>query len=640
MKKLDSQTPELTEANIDKIAVLFPQVVTEKEAQDGTLTRSVDFDLLRQELSGSVVEGGDERYRLDWPGKRASLLKANTPIKKTLRPVREESVDFDTTQNLFIEGDNFEALKILQESYLGKVKMIYIDPPYNTGKDFVYKDNFTKNKADYEEEIGAVDEEGNKMFRENTRTNPRFHSDWLSMMYERLIIARDLLSEDGVIFISIDDNEVHNLRKICDEIFGENNFIQNFMWLHGKGKKDKHSRTLQQYILCYAKSKEELPEWSILKNKNYDFQNPDNDPDGPWFSGSVSFSEERSNQDHSNYYTITSPSGVVWQRQWQCSEDQMHEYIKNNRIYWGLGPDYSKVPRLKIRPGDKEEVIPENIIDNVGTTKSAEKEIRALFGADVFSYPKPKRLISHLVALTTQDNDLIVDFFAGSATTFHSVLSQNSEDGGSRKTIIVQLPEELDLALAGDVIEKKKIENAIEYLSRAGKPLNVAELARERMRLSVSEVKKNHAEKIKERHAENDFDTGFRTYRVDDTAFLDVERQPTHLGQGELLALANNLRSDRTSEDLLTQVMLELGLTLDLPIEEKEISGHKIFFVAQNALVACLDGKVPLTLIDEMVKCSPLQVVFRDSSFGSDQDRINAETHIKRLSPDTELLVL
>ncbi len=637
MDKLKMATPDLTDENILKMEKLFPNVVTETTDETGNIKKIIDFEQLRQMLSKNIVEDSDERYRLDWPGKKASILKANTKITKTLRPCKNESVNFDTTENLYIEGDNFEVLKVLQESYLGKVKMIYIDPPYNTGKDFVYKDNFKLSKEEYESELDITDEDGGKLVK-NTDTNGRFHSDWLSMMYTRLIIARDLLTDDGVIFMSIDDNEVHNLRKIADEIFGEENFVQSFMWLHGKGKKDKNSRTLQQYIICFSKNKFLLSDWKVYKEKNYEFTNPDNDPIGPWFSGSISFSEERSNSNHKNFYEITSPSGVIWKRQWQCSKKEMETFIKEGRIYWGPYPKFENVPRYKIRPGDIEEIIPENILSNFGTTQSAQSYLDNLLSTNVFNYPKPINLIKHLISLSTKKKDIILDFFSGSATTSHAIMQLNAEDGGNRKFIMVQLPEELDENRCSTEAEKQTVRNAIKFLNNLAKPLNICEIGKERIRRAGKKILEENAEKLKERNTP--LDIGFRVYKTDSSNMKDVFYHPSKLTQDELDFSESNIKDDRTAEDLLTQVILDLGLELSLPIEEKEIKGNKIFFVQTNALVACFDQNINFDIIDEMATVKPFKAVFKDACFKDDKDRINVEERFKRLSPETKVMVL
>jgi len=660
MNKLTGSTPDLTRANIEKIAELFPAVMTESGGEDGAPARAIDFDLLRQTLSGALADGPDERYRLDWPGKRASLLKANTPIKKTLRPDHASSVDFDTTENVFIEGDNFEALKILQESYLGKVKMIYIDPPYNTGKDFVYSDNFTQDKADYDEEIEAVDDEGNKMFKENTRTNPRFHSDWLSMMYERLTIARDFLNENGVIFISIDDNEVHNLRQVCNEVYGEANYLTTLhiqvRYSDKSINEEKPFKPLLEHILVYAKDgnvfepnrseeaytlekfiykiKENAVGEEIMVGNNQVTvfkqgewglvmldQGDEKQLKETWISGSI-------------YSTMS--YGKVFQKvvEPRIELDGLGSLYKvHGRGDDGLGYRYYTGPAKKgAKRGKMYSGVPlkrvEEINSELGSVRltpiptffdySAEfGNIRHEGGTAFNSGKKPVDLLCQLLGYHKEKNIIVLDFFAGSASTAHAVIRKNIEDGGNRKFIMVQLAE--------------SVQNNVEYE-------NIAQISRERIRRAAAKIKVDYAEQLTAR--EVPLDTGFRAYTVADSVFLDVEKHPSELEQAQLLDLANNIKADRTPADLLTQVMLELGLTLDLQIETKIVGVNTVFYVAGNSLVACFDAKVPLTLIDEIAKCQPLRVAFKDASFGSDDDLINAETHLKRLSPDTILSVI
>jgi adenine-specific DNA-methyltransferase len=663
MKKLDMKTNDHTEENIDKIAELFPKVVTEKEGGDGTTTRSVDFDLLRQLLSDSLVDGPDERYRLDWPGKRRSLLKANTPITKTLRPVREESVDFDITQNLFIEGDNFEALKILQESYLGKVKMIYIDPPYNTGKDFVYSDKHTMDEEDYTELTGAEDEEGNRMFRENTRTNPRFHSDWLSMMYERLIIARDLLRDDGVIFISIDDNEVHNLRKVCDEIFGESNFIDSISRLmKSGGNKGQFFSPNVEYILVYARNIENTkvfraPLSEEYKDKIYNKIETNGEKSGQRYREMGLYQAGLDSRPNQRYWIkcpdgsfvlppgFTIPDKVeagvqvrpkygdgVWR--WIFSRYES-ELAKGNIVFKetetsslidqnGKKSKWNIYTKIWLSDREDEGRVPTDFISNYENRLSS-AELKAL---DMpFDFAKPSQLISYLVSLVDRaESDIILDFFSGSATTAHAVMQQNAEDGGNRKFIMVQLPEETP---------------SDSEASKAGYK-NIAELGRERIRRAAAKIKGDYADKLAER--ETPLDTGFRTYRVDDTNMKDVFYHPTEVDQASIDGLVDNVKEDRTSEDLLTQVILDLGLTLDLPIEVKEVGGNTVHCVGGNALVACLDTQITDEAVEEIAKLEPLKVVLRDATFGSGPDRDqnieNIQNDFKRLSPDTEITIL
>lgn len=657
MNKLDMKTPDLTDKNIEKIAELFPQVVTEKEGVDGESTRSVDFDLLRQLLSDSLVEGNDERYRLDWPGKRRSLLKANTPISKTLRPVREESVNFDTTQNLFIEGDNFEALKILQESYFGKVKMIYIDPPYNTGRDFVYSDKHTMGDEEYTELTGAEDEEGNRMFRENTRTNPRFHSDWLSMMYERLIIARDLLSDDGVIFISIDDNEVHNLRKVCDDVMGDGNFVAEIIRNTNSAKNQSLFVSVShENCLIYARDVASLEKkhaenkWSVKKNnvdaykaKVRELQNAGLSTDEiseelklltkyPRFIDFVNYwyfderglyqKADMGGVKNGNNTTILNPltgkNDPIPPGGFRYKTEELERLKNDGRIHFHTD---GSLPRLKRYLDENSTQRPRSIMsDDQRPDASLMTEL-----STPFDNPKQLTFMSRLTSISDKDA-IVLDFFSGSATTAHAVMQQNAEDSGNRKFIMVQLPEETP---------------SDSEASKAGYK-NIAELGRERIRRAAKKIETDFADKLAERGMP--LDTGFRTYRVDDTNMKDVFYHPTEITQDSLGGFVDNVKDDRTAEDLLTQVILQLGLTLDLPIEVKTLSGNTVYCVGGNALLACLDSQLTDGAIDEIAKLEPLKLVLRDSTFGTgpdrDQNRINLENRLKRLSPDTSVSVL
>lgn len=659
MQKITPITTDLTEKKIDQISRIFPNVITEKEADDGSIVRAVDFDLLRQELSKTIVEDENERYRLDWPGKKASILKANTPINKTLRPIREESVNFDTTENLYIEGDNFEALKILQESYLGKVKMIYIDPPYNTGKDFVYKDNFSQTRSEYEDELGILDEEGGRLVR-NTDTNGRFHSDWLSMMYERLIIARDFLADDGVIFISIDDNEAHNLRKICDDVFGEENFIAQLVW----EKKKKGAflsgavTNIKEYVIVYSReistfqgmigeinSSEET--YPVIKTTN---------------SRGVRLIKKGivSKYKEENFFVKTGTrisSGnmelillsdleitdgklakdVKVDSNWIYSQELLDRYAEDNSLYITQDLYFRRVvsePRTKmlkdILPMRGTEsngisfVYSEDLFqDGWGTNEDGFDELHTLFGIQsLMSFPKPSKLLAKLLLSVCRfDNNAIVfDFFSGSATTAHAVMQLNAEDGGRRRFIMVQIAEETD-------------EQSEAY--KAGYK-TISDIGKERIRRAGAKI----LEESKDKEGIENLDVGFRVFRVDDTNMADVARHPTELSQETLLDFVENIKPDRTPEDLLIETMLGLGLTLDLPIVRKEIDHKVVFFVEENSLVACFEADVDDILIDQIAKSQPLRVVFRDSSFQDDKDRINLENRFKSLAPDTVISVI
>ena len=625
-------TPDLTDVNIEKIGALFPNIITETRNESGEIIKAVDFDLLKQALSKSLVEDENERYRLDWPGKKASLLKANTPITKTLRPCREESVNFDTTENLYIEGDNFEVLKILQESYLGRIKMIYIDPPYNTGNDFIYRDNFSKNKDEYEQELGLTDEEGGKLFK-NTDTNGRYHSDWLSMMYERLLVARDFLSDDGVIFISIDDNEVHNLRKICDEILGESNFIATIVWKHTQQSKndERHFSRQFNYNIVYAKNILDLPDFYFDRteedNKNY--ANPDNDPKGYWRSGDV----RSPNYRRTLCFDIIAPNGKVINAPangWRWSEASIKEKIKTGEIIFKN--DGSGIIR-KIYLADQSGRTPENLWEGVsfGTTRQATAVIKELFdGIQVYDTPKPKELIIAMMKIASDPDDIILDFFSGSSTTAHAVMQLNAEDGGNRKFIMVQLPESCDQNSEAYKTGYKTIaEIGKERIRRAGKKI-VEEMKDKNQQLELGEVPVDLTK----------LDIGFRVYKSDTSNLKDVFYHPSELDQEMLSSLESNIKENRTPEDLLTQVILDLGLELTLPIEINQILGNTVYFVQTNALVACFDENVDFNIVDHIADHKPLRVVFRDASFVDDKDRINVEERFKRLSPETKVTVI
>jgi adenine-specific DNA-methyltransferase len=626
MEKLTMKSVDLTQVNIDKIAELFPNVITEARDEHGKVIRAVDFDLLRQELSDVLVEGEKERYQLTWPGKKQAILNANTPIDKTLRPVKEDSVDWDSTKNLYIEGDNLEVLKLLQESYLSKVKCIYIDPPYNTGKDFVYRDDFSEPVDEYLEETGQMDEEGNRLFQ-NTESNGRFHSDWLTMMYSRLKIARNLLRDDGVLFISIDDNEVHNLKKLCDQIFGEQNFVANIIWQKkfSRANDATYFSTMHDHILCYCKNHLSYYDkgWEIglLPRGNEipeGYSNPDNDPRGVWTSVVLSAKSGSS----SLIYEIETPTGRVCSppsgRFWSVNKEKFLELVKDNRIWFGKNGDGT--PRLKTFLSEVQNGLRPNTIwlhSEAGHNQEGKQETKALFdGVGVFDGPKPVKLLKYILAVANLEKDSIVlDFFSGSATTAHAVMHLNAEDGGNRKYIMVQLPEKTD-------------ETSEAY--KAGFK-NICEIGKERIRRA--------AKKIKEETGA-DIDYGFRVFRVDSSNMKDVYYTPDKLKQGDMFDLASNIKEDRTGEDLLIQVMLELGLELSLPMETKQIEGKTVHYVAGNSLIACFDDNVPESVMKQIAADQPLRVVFRDSSFEDDSARINVEELFKMLSPGTEIQVL
>lgn len=620
------KSKDLTNENLEKIAELFPNVITEIKDEKGNVTKAIDFELLKQELSDEIVEGNKERYQLTWPGKKEAIVIANTPIDKTLRPVKEDSLNWDTTENLYIEGDNLEVLKLLQESYLGKIKCIYIDPPYNTGNDFIYNDNFVQDKDEYFEESGQVDEEGNRLFQ-NTEYNGRYHSDWLTMMYPRLKLARNLLSEDGVIFISIDDNEVHNLRKICDEIFGERNFVAILVREAIKGGSiSKHVRVVHDYILIYAKSISDI-EFSGIEIEGIELNLEDEKGKyakgrelNKWGAGS------RREDAPGMWYPIPGPNGEeVYpirndgsEGRWRLGKEKLLKLVKDGDVIFEKRSNATYIVYEKIRdsaPRIKQftTLFKDNYVNAKGT-----EEIKKLFELErtIFDYSKPVKLIIDLMIMCSCDNnDIILDFFSGSATTAHAVMDLNAEDGGSRKYIMVQLPEPTD--------EKSEAH-------KAGFE-NIAEIGKERIRRAGKKIKEE---------TDADIDYGFRVYKVDSSNMKDIYYRPDELEQNMLDQLESNIKEDRTSLDLLTQVILEAGLELSLPMETKEIQGKEVHFVAGNSLVACFDEDVNEELIKEIAKIEPLKAVFRDNSFKSCPDKINLEEIFEGISPNTDIRVL
>ncbi len=645
MKKLNMHTPNLTAGNIAKIAELFPSVITEKEGVGGAVEKAVDFDLLRQVLQGDIVEGDDERYRLDWPGKRASLLKANTPITKTLRPDRESSVDFDTTQNLFIEGDNFEVLKILQESYLGKVKMIYIDPPYNTGTAMIYSNDFSKSESEYDEEIGAIDEDGGRLFR-NMDSNGRFHSDWLSMIYERILIARDLLTVDGFMTLAIDHNELNNLTSICDEVFGENNRIGVVTVVHkpeGRNQ-EKFFGTSNEFMLVYAKNKDEANFNDVVLDDSLAELFDSSDERGKFkFKNFIRLSDGkyslRINKPHFYYpvyvsddfkevslsekkgFTAVYPiTDAGQERTWKTTPETLVDRFNKGDLIFAKDSDGRVQLFEKLR---ENQVIKTHWIDkkyhgyHFGT-----KIIDALLGDKTFDFPKSLFLMKDILKMMVSNNDIILDFFAGSATTAHAVMQLNAEDEGVRKFIMVQIPEKTP-----EDSDAKK----------AGYE-TIAEIGKERIRRAGKKILEENKEKLALRTTP--LDIGFRVYKTDTTNMKDVYYHPSELKQDLLPTLTDNIKGDRTSEDLLTQIILDLGLELSLPVEKKEVCGNTVYFVQGNALVACFDDAIDFAIVDEIAKIEPLKMVFKDASFKKEQDRTNFETRFKRLSPETVVTVL
>mgnify|MGYP000980897073 CR=1 FL=1 len=645
MEKLTQETVNFTEKNIDRIAALFPSAITETKDADGKLKRVVNFHQLRQLLSDEVVDG-EECYEFTWVGKKQSIIEGNRPIRKTLRPSKEESKNWDSTENLYIEGDNLDVLKLLQNSYLNKVKMIYIDPPYNTGNDFIYRDNFKVSKEDYEEELGLFDEEENRLFK-NTETNGRYHSDWCSMMYPRLQLARNLLTDDGVIFISIDDNEVHNLRKICDEVFGEEHFVANLIWTNkeGGGSSDsKMFRLKHEYILCYSRNIDniEITGIPVGNEDRYKLVDEYLEIRGKYYlqklgMGSIQYSESLD-------YPIKAPDGTRITPKdnnkgrkacWRWSKSKYEWGIVNGYIVIQKDRDdiWTVYSKQYLNCDNEGNIItrtqrPMGVIDEFSSTQ-ASKLLYNMGLGDQFNYSKPIELIKYLIK-RLPDNDLILDFFSGSATTAHAVMQLNAEDGGNRKFIMVQLPEETD----------PKSE-----AYKAGYK-NICEIGKERIRRAGKKIE----EELKAKSTKSDLfegdkevkmvDTGFRVLKVDSTNMKDVFYSPSQYNQQMLLELESNIKDDRTDIDLLYGVLLEWGVSLSLPHITDKIDGKDVHFVNDTDLVACFEEHVPEEVIREIARRKPLRVVFRDSSFRNSPDKINVTEIFKTLSPETTIKVI
>lgn len=621
MDKLKMHSPNLTDENVAKIRDIFPGCVTEATDDTGKLRLMVDFDQLRQELSDHIVDGGQERYRLEWPGKREALVTANAPIAKTLRPVRDESVDFDSTRNLFIEGDNLEALKLLQETFLGKIKLIYIDPPYNTGRDFVYDDDFSENAEIYFERSQQKSELGDRLVA-NLDSNGRFHSDWLSMMYSRISLAKKLLRDDGIILISIDDGEVSNLRKICDEIFGEEQFAAQIIWKkRNTPPNDKLIGTQHDYILSYVRR-----EFTGIKLRPRSddqisrYKNPDSHPKGPWVAGDLTANVKGGRFAQTLHYAIVNPNtGKEFfppnNGNWRFNRDKIARLVESNEIYFGA--DGSSSPKLKRFLCDvKEGTTWTTLWDFAPLNTSGSNEMGEIFGNSViFENPKPVGLIEYIVELGAASGDIVLDFFAGASTTAHAVMKKNSEDGGSRKFIMVQIPEATS-------------ENSEAF--KAGFA-TIADVSKGRIRRVGQAILKQKC------HPDWDRDVGFRVLKVDTSNMRDVYYRPDALGQQDLLESVENTKLDRTPEDLLFQVLIDWGVDLTLPIRRETIHGKTVFFVDDNALVACFDTGVTEELVKALAGCEPLRVVFRDNGFVSDAVKINVEQIFRQLSPNTDI---
>lgn len=694
MDRLKMHSLNKVDDNIKRIGALFPNCITERKREDGTVEYAIDFDILKQELSSVVVEGSEERYQFTWPDKKKSILLANAPIAKTLRPCREESVDFDNTENLYIEGDNLDVLKLLQETYLGKIKMIYIDPPYNTGNDFVYNDDFAESADEYLANSGQFDEEGNRLVT-NTESNGRFHTDWLNMIYPRLKIAKDLLAEDGIIIISIDDHELSGLRSLCDEVFGESNFVANVVWqkIHSVKNDARYFSENHEYAVIYARNIDSikvglLPRTAEMNDR---YKNPDNDPRGPWQSGDLVASGERSN----GHFIVKSPItgkefDVPQGKHWVYSKDNLQKLVDDNQVWFGL--DGNSFPRKKrflcdVQDGRTPSTL--WLAEEVGHNQSATREVKAIFDDEkYFDFPKPIAYIKQFARLLSNKDCVVLDFFSGSATTAHAVMQLNAEDGGNRKFIMIQLPEETDEKSEAYKAGYKSIcEIGKERIRRAGAKIKRDALNKTKRQQILDSLYEEKQHFIKEQDKSwvemycsgeltlealktqligtnhlleeieefidkltvqfkmdiNNFDTGFRVLKLDSTNMKDVYYNPADYELNLFDTLADNIKEDRTPEDLLFQVMLDLGVLLSSKIEESTIGGKKVFTVAPNTdkcLVACFDENVTEDVITEIAKKQPYYFVMRDSSIANDSVATNFEQIFATYSPNTVRKVL
>ncbi|MCE3027281.1 site-specific DNA-methyltransferase [Salinicola sp. DM10] len=633
MDKLKMHSPNLTEDSIAKLAELFPSCVTEARDEQGRVKQAIDFDHLRQELSDHIVEGPQERYHLNWPGKREALLAANAPIAKTLRPCREESVDFDTTKNLFIEGDNLEALKLLQETYLGKVKAIYIDPPYNTGSDFVYNDRFSLSKGDYDEGAGYVDDYGNRLVA-NPSYNGRFHSDWLSMVYPRLRLARNLLRSDGVIFISIDDGEQASLRKLCDEVFGEDNFVECFIWKksYGGGPKEKYAVTQHEYILMYARDLASLPPLSLPYDKAkveryYKGKDRNFEVRGPYRLKPLEATKSMDPRPNLVYSVELEDGRVVNpRRQWLWSKERVMQALAKDEVAiierdGEVALNYKQY--LKDESGVERGEKPFSVIDGIYTQHGTKDLGEAFNGKVVLQFPKPVELIGKLLlsVLSGSEDEVVLDFFAGSATTAEACFDLHGRLGSNVNWVLVQIPETCE-------------EGTTAY--KAGYK-NIAEIAKDRVRRAGKKFLDNNG-------ASQRLDVGFRVMKIDSSNMRDTHYSPGALSQDLLSEDIENIREGRSSEDLLFQVLLDWGVDLSLPISRKEIDRKTVFFVdgaeKHMALAACFDLDIDEAFVKQLAEYEPLRMVFRDAGFASDSVKINVEQIFAQKSPNTDVKVI
>ena len=620
MNKLRMESPDLTAQNIDRIAALFPNCVTEMLDEERSTKekkvykRAINFELLKQMLSPDVVDG-DEAYEFTWVGKKAAIVEANKPIRKTLRPCVEESKNWDSTENLYIEGDNLEVLKLLQESYLGKVKMIYIDPPYNTGNDFIYADDFMRSQEEENEQMGMFDEDENRLFK-NTDTNGRFHSDWCSMIYSRLMLARNLLTEDGVIFISIGEEEIENLRKIADEVFGRKNLVGTILWKKKtNGNNMGFLPPVHDYIVCYSKDITGITDMGYPVSKEFierTFSNPDNDPRGPWTTTDLSANHK------GPYFPITNPTtGESFLppegRYWVFNEQEVQKRIKDGRIIYGKSGTTRPVQKVFAANRKFEKIRAESWWDKNGMNEDATEELKTLFGvAKLFTHPKPTKLLKHLITIATNKNDIVLDFFSGSATTADAVMQLNAEDGGRRKFVMIQLPEE-----CADGMPAKK----------AGYS-TICELALERIRRAGEKIKAESP------MTTQDLDIGFRVLKLDDTNMKDVYYAADDYSQDMIAGLESNIKDDRTDLDLLFGCLIDWGLPLSLPYRSEQMDGCTVHTYNGGDLIACFDANIPESVVKTIAKRKPLRAVFRDSGFASSPEKINVFEIFKLYMPE------
>lgn len=669
MDKLRMESPDLVHGNVEKIAALFPNCVTEGPDGHGGLKKAIDFNKLRQMLSGDVLEG-DEAYEFTWVGKKAAMVEANKPTRQTLRPCPEESKNWDTTENLYIEGDNLQVLKLLQESYLGKVKMIYIDPPYNTGHDFIYNDHFEMDRDEYEQQTSMFDEDGNRNFTENTDSNPRFHSDWCSMMYSRLMLARNLLAEDGIMFISIGEEEIESLYSICDEVFGKSRHIGTFIW---KRRQMVDSRSKSgvsedhEYMLCFAKES-----CQRIRGANTDmskYANPDNDARGLWMSADMTGLATASQRPNLHYNIVNPETGIEYECPplgWRYDRKRMNELIRNKEIIWPTGKEGRPRRKKFVKDLQNQYTGFSTVLQTVFNTQGT-RELKMLFdGEDFFDFPKPTDLLKMMIQQGTDSDSLVLDFFSGSATTAHAVMQLNAEDGGHRKFIMVQLPEACDekseaykagykticdigkerIRRAGVKIQQDLKENGgeIRHLAKNQNPLKKTIASADgQMQFDVPTIppRWSKADESDDNQKMADaLDTGFRVFKLDDSNMRDVYFAPDDYTQDMLSMMESNIKPDRTALDLLFGCLLEWGLPLSMPYRSETIDGCTVHTYNDGDLIACFDAQIPATVVEAIARRKPLRAVFRDAGFTTSPEKINLTEIFKLLAPDTRVKVI